>query len=90
MDLGFYKGEKIAKSVSVKEGKDDNGVYYYLDIEGLERRVGLPEIDHYIESREAKVKRLKDEISSAKMLAKDMVAVAMPKKKPKPKRKKKK
>ena len=95
MDLGFYKSEKSKKNIELKEGKDDNGLYYYIDIEGLERRVGLPVVDHYIASREAKLERLKGEVSSAKLLTKDLVALAVPKgprknKKPKAKKKVKK
>ena len=33
MDLGFYKSEKSKKNIELKEGKDDNGLYYYIDIE---------------------------------------------------------
>ena len=32
MDLGFYKSEKSKKNIELKEGKDDNGLYYYIDI----------------------------------------------------------
>ena len=52
-------------------------------------------MDHYIATREAKLERLKGEVSSAKLLTKDLLVLAVPKgprknKKPKAEKKVKK
>ena len=77
MDLGQYKSEKSAKRVKVSADHTQDPVRYHLEIQGVKekRLVSLPEVDHALSSRESKVERLKDEISSGKLLIKYISAL---------------
>ncbi len=77
MDLGKYKSERSAKNVKVSADHTQNPVRYYLEIKGVKekRLVSLQEVDHALSSRESKVERLKEEISSCKLLIKDISAL---------------
>ena len=77
MDLGKYKSERSAKKVKVSADHTQDPVRYYLEIQGVKekRLVTLQEVDHALSSRESKVERLKEEISSCKLLIKDIAAL---------------
>ena len=77
MELGQYKSEKSAKRVKVSADHTQDPVRYYLEIQGVKekRLVSLQEIDHALSSRESKVERLKEEISSCKLLIKEISAL---------------
>ena len=77
MDLGQYKTEKSAKKVKALADHTQDPVRYYLEIQGVKekRLVSLQEVDHALSSRESKVERLKEEISSCKLLIKDISAL---------------
>jgi len=77
VDLGQYKSEQSAKRVKVSADHTQDPVRYHLEIQGVKekRLVTLQEVDHALSSRESKVERLKEEISSCKLLIKDLSAL---------------